>query len=57
MVTSPAERWDIVPTPVWGRDQLHAGEMWNSNSVVSWALTRPGVVANAGHPPGNGRAP
>ena len=22
-----------VPTPVWGRDELDAGEMWNSNSV------------------------
>ena len=25
-----------VPTPVWGRDELGAGEMWNSNSLVSW---------------------
>lgn len=24
-----------VPTPVWGRDQLGTGEMWNSNSVIS----------------------
>ncbi|MDQ3893638.1 MAG: hypothetical protein M3292_03070 [Actinomycetota bacterium] len=24
-----------VPTPVWGRDELHAGEMWNSNSLIS----------------------
>jgi hypothetical protein len=22
----------LVPTPVWGRDELRAGEMWNSNS-------------------------
>src|SRR6478735_1139081 len=22
-----------VPTPVWGRDDLKTGEMWNSNSV------------------------
>ncbi len=28
-----------VPTPVWGRDEPRAGEMWNSNSVVSWLLT------------------
>jgi hypothetical protein len=28
-----------VPTPVWGRDELGAGEMWNSNSVISWLLT------------------
>jgi hypothetical protein len=47
----------MVPTPVWGRDELRAGEMWNSNSVVSWALTRAGVVTRAGTPPGNGRAP
>lgn len=27
-----------VPTPTWGRDELHTGEMWNSNSVTSWLL-------------------
>jgi hypothetical protein len=27
-----------VPTPVWGRDELGTGEMWNSNSVTSWLL-------------------
>jgi hypothetical protein len=47
----------FVPTPVWGRDELHAGEMWNSNSVVAWALTRAGVVEQAGSPPAGGRAP
>ena len=46
----------LVPTPVWGRDELHTGEMWNSNSVVSWALTRAGVCSKAGRPPGGGRA-
>jgi hypothetical protein len=46
-----------VPTPVWGRDELGAGEMWNSNSVVSWVLTRTGLLAAAGAPPHNGRAP
>jgi hypothetical protein len=46
-----------VPTPVWGRDELHMGEMWNSNSVVSWALTRAGVCSRAGRPPDDGRAP
>ncbi|HSL25932.1 MAG TPA: hypothetical protein VLA54_06575, partial [Acidimicrobiia bacterium] len=25
-----------VPVLVWGRDELGAGEMWNSNSVISW---------------------
>jgi len=27
-----------VPTAVWGRDELHTGDMWNSNSVISWRL-------------------
>jgi hypothetical protein len=47
----------MVPTPVWGRDELHTGEMWNSNSVISWVLTQAGVLAEAGRPPGKGRAP
>jgi len=29
-----------IPTPVWGRNELGAGEMWNSNSVVSWGLAQ-----------------
>jgi len=46
-----------IPTPVWGRDEFNAGEMWNSNSVVSWALARSGIdLANVGPPP-RGRAP
>ena len=47
----------LVPTPVWGRDELGAGEMWNSNSVISWVLDRAGVIERAGSPPGGGRAP
>ena len=47
----------LVPTPVWGRDELHAGEMWNSNSVVSWLLARSGVDVDGIQPPPNGRAP
>ncbi len=47
----------LVPTPVWGRDELGVGEMWNSNSVTSWLLTRAGRRAEAGVPPGGGRAP
>jgi hypothetical protein len=46
-----------VPTPVWGRDELHAGEMWNSNSVIAWVLERAAVIDAAGRPPGGGRAP
>ena len=46
-----------VPTPVWGRDELDTGEMWNSNSVTSWLLTTAGVdIAVLPMPPG-GRAP
>jgi hypothetical protein len=46
-----------VPRPVWGRDELDTGEMWNSNSVTSWALARTGLDALALHPPMGGRAP
>jgi hypothetical protein len=35
-----------VPREVWGRDELQLGEMWNSNSVISWLLTRAGVPAS-----------
>src|SRR4051812_20495472 len=31
-----------VPTPTWGRDELRTGEMWNSNSLVSWLLVSAG---------------
>jgi hypothetical protein len=47
----------LVPAPVWGRDELRAGEMWDSNSVTSWLLATAGVdVATVPFPP-NGRAP
>jgi hypothetical protein len=46
-----------VPTPAWGRDELDAGEMWNSNSVVSWLITRSGIGAESIRPPRAGRAP
>lgn len=46
-----------VPTPPWGRDEFKVGEMWNSNSVISWLLERSGIgVGEASLPPG-GRAP
>jgi hypothetical protein len=47
----------IVPTPVWGRDELGAGEMWNSNSVTSWLLACSGVDMSAVALPDGGRAP
>ena len=46
-----------IPTPVWGRDEFGTGEMWNSNSVVSWVLARSGARVDTIHPPANGRAP
>jgi len=46
-----------VPTTVWGRDELQTGEMWNSNSVIAWVLTRSGIDAAAIQPPAGGRAP
>jgi hypothetical protein len=46
-----------VPTPVWGRDELHTGDMWNSNSVVSWLIVRCGLDGERILPPAGGRAP
>lgn len=46
-----------VPTPVWGRDELQAGEMWNSNSLVSWLIARSGIGVETVQPPAGGRAP
>lgn len=46
-----------VPTPVWGRDELGTGEMWNSNSVTSWLLARSGIDIVPVGPPAGGRAP
>jgi hypothetical protein len=49
------EETHSVPGLVWGRDQMATGEMWNSNSVVSWLLTRAGIAEI--HPPRGWRAP
>jgi hypothetical protein len=46
-----------VPMKVWGRDELGAGEMWNSNSVIAWLLVRCGLDIEAIQPPRGGRAP
>jgi len=46
-----------VPTPVWGRDELHTGEMWNSNSLISWLIARSGIDLDSVAPPTRGRAP
>jgi len=46
-----------VPMAVWGRDEQRAGEMWSSNSVISWLIVRSGLPIDAVHLPENGRAP
>jgi hypothetical protein len=47
----------LVPTPVWGRDDLHTGEMWNSNSVIAWLLAAADLPVGELEPPQRGRAP
>jgi hypothetical protein len=46
-----------LPRPVWGRDELGTGEMWNSNSVIAWVLAQSGLPTEAIRPPAGGRAP
>ena len=46
-----------VPRLVWGRDETGTGEMWNSNSVISWLIARSGLPTDAIELPAGGRAP
>lgn len=46
-----------VPTPVWGRDDAHTGEMWSCNSLTSWLLSCAGLHPESIQPPAGGRAP
>jgi hypothetical protein len=46
-----------VPRPVWGRDELKAGEMWNSNSMSAWLIAGAGLPTDVLRPPAHGRAP
>jgi hypothetical protein len=59
--TSQAEQLLAIapafPKATWGRDELRAGEMWNSNSLVAWLLARSGHDVQVIHPPEQGRAP
>ena len=48
---------DRFPNSTWGRDEQHAGEMWNSNSLTSWLLVRSGHDLTNVRPPERGRAP
>jgi hypothetical protein len=55
--TSILELVPSVPMLVWGRDELRTGDMWNSNSLISWLLARGGVETSTLQPPVGGRAP
>jgi hypothetical protein len=46
-----------VPTPAWARDELGAGEMWNSNSTIAWLIARSGLDLESIQLPPGGRAP
>ncbi len=46
-----------VPPLTWGRDELGAADMWNSNSLIAWLLGRAGLEASRIRPPRGGRAP
>jgi hypothetical protein len=51
---------DLVPTfptATWGRDEQCAGEMWNSNSLISWLLLSSGHDITGVDFPVRGRAP
>jgi hypothetical protein len=47
----------MVPRPVWGRDELKAGEMWNSNSMTAWLVAAAGLSTDNLRSPPRGRAP
>lgn len=40
-----------------GRDELWAGETWNSNSIVSWLLVMSDIDERSAELPKGGRAP
>ena len=46
-----------VPRPVWGHDELKAGGMWNSNSVIAWLIATGGLPLDPRRQPPRGRAP
>ena len=51
------DRVAAFPAATWGRDELQAGEMWNSNSLTSWLLAESGHDTTDIRPPSHGRAP
>lgn len=46
-----------IPKHVWGRRVAGTGEMWTSDSVISWLLVRAGIDLSQVGPPAGGRAP
>ncbi|HEX2103103.1 MAG TPA: hypothetical protein VHF51_05595 [Solirubrobacteraceae bacterium] len=46
-----------LPVPVWGRDELNAGDMWNSNSMIARVIATAGLSTADLRPPLHGRAP
>jgi hypothetical protein len=63
-ITEEPSRVDAVlalvarcPAYTWGRDDLHCGDMWNSNSLVAWLLASTGDDLAGVRPPRGGRAP
>jgi len=46
-----------VPLLVWGRDEAGTGDMWNSNSLISWLVVTCGLDQGRAVPPAGGRAP
>jgi hypothetical protein len=48
---------NLVPPLIWGRDQVDAGEMWNSNSMISWLLAKSGLPVEGINAPPGARAP
>ena len=45
-----------APTPVWGRNELGADEMWSLSSIISWLLVRSGMDVESIRMPSGGRA-
>ena len=45
------------PIATWARDEQRTGDMWNSNSLISWLLVRSGHEVASVRPPTGGLAP
>ena len=57
IVRALLRRVAAVPLPVWGRDELRAGEWWSCNSVVAWLIAAIGLAGDRVRLPAHGRAP